>query len=77
MKTFNLRLKKKLDEVFFIEPNNLGLKFLTDLYKFLTARFKTAPFIIIIPLSLIFAGSLYLIFGRLMVRLVTLLQYGF
>lgn len=77
MKSFNLRLKKKLDEVFFIEPNNLGPEFLTDLYKILTARFKNAPFIIIIPLSLFFASFLYLIFGKLIVRLVTLLQYGF
>lgn len=77
MKTINWRLKKRLNEVFFIESNDLGLPFLTNVYKILTARFKIAPFIIIIPLSFIFTGLFYLIFGKLIVRIVSLLQYGF
>lgn len=77
MKTVNLRLKRKLNEVFFIEPNDLGLGFLTNIYKILTARLKMTPFIFVVPLSFIFAFFLYLFFGRLMIKLVSLLQYGF
>ncbi len=77
MKTINLRLKKKLNEVFLIEPNDLGWRFLTNLYKDLTAHLKNFPFILIIPVSFILAMIFYLIFGRLIVGLVSLLQYGF
>lgn len=77
MKTINWRLKKKLNEVFFIEPNDLGWEVMTNIYKILTVHFKTAPFIIVVPLSLVISFFLYLIFGHLVVRLVSLLQYGF
>ncbi|MFN4212968.1 MAG: hypothetical protein ACK4FL_03355 [Microgenomates group bacterium] len=77
MKAINWRLKKKLNEVFFIEPNDLACPFLTNIYKVLTARFKTAPFIVVIPLSFIFTFIFYLIFGKLIVKVVSLLQYGF
>lgn len=77
MRAINLRLKKKLNEVYSIETNNLGLYFLDNLYKKTTAYFKTAPFIIIIPLSFIIGIVIYLVFGYLLIRLVSLLQYGF
>jgi len=77
MKSLNYRLKRKLNEVFVVEPNDLGIVFLTNWYKRITAYFKTAPFLIVIPLSFLVAIFLYLIFGYLVVRLVSLLQYGF
>jgi len=69
--------QKKLNEVFYLEPNNLGVGFLTNFYKRIVAHFKIAPFIIIIPFSFIFAGMVYLLLGYLLVKLVSLLQYGF
>ncbi|MDH7476109.1 MAG: hypothetical protein QHH09_01400 [Microgenomates group bacterium] len=79
MKNINTpyHLKNKLNEVFFIEPNDLGWVFLTKFYKKITSYLKTAPFIIIIPLSFFFSFLFYLIFGKLLVKIVNLLQYGF
>lgn len=77
MKTISFRLKKKLNEIYVIEPNNLGFQLLNNFYKKVTSYFKTAPFIIIIPLSFLIAVSLYFIFGYFLVRLTTILQYGF
>jgi len=77
MKTANFYLKKKMEEVFIIEPNDLSISFLTNFYKKLTAYLKTTPFIIIIPLSFLVGLVIYLIFGYLIVRLTTLLQHGF
>ncbi|OGK10712.1 hypothetical protein A2767_04505 [Candidatus Roizmanbacteria bacterium RIFCSPHIGHO2_01_FULL_35_10] len=77
MKTLNYRLKQKLDEVYTVEPNNLGFPLLTNSYHNVTKFFKTMPFIFVIPLSFIIAGILYFVFGTLVVKLATLLQYGF
>lgn len=77
MKTARITLKKKLDEVYSIEPNNLGLGFLTSFYKSLTSRFKTSPYAIIIPLSFLVSLIGYLFLGYLLIKLVSLLQYGF
>jgi len=77
MKTINYRLQQKLEEVFFLEPNELGVSYLTSLYKKTTSYLKSLPFIVIIPLSLMAAVFIYLLLGRLIIKLVTLLQYGF
>ena len=77
MRTINLRLKKKLNEIYSVEPNNLGLVYLNNLYKKITAYFKTAPFIIIVPLSIVAGVIIYWFFGYLLIGLVNLLQYGF
>lgn len=77
MKTSNWQLKKKLNEIYIIEPNDLGIKKLTTWYKFIVRYFKTVPFIVIVPLSFLIGYVLYLFFGFLIVRLVSLLQYGF
>ncbi|PIV09363.1 hypothetical protein COS31_03250 [Candidatus Roizmanbacteria bacterium CG02_land_8_20_14_3_00_36_15] len=77
MKIINLRLRKKLNEVYVIGPNDLGSAVLNNLFKKTTGYFKTAPFIIVIPLSLLITILIYLFFGFLLVRLVSLLQYGF
>jgi len=70
-------LKKHLREVSIVEPNDLGLPLLTIPYRKINVFFKTAPFIFIIPLSILGAAALVYIFGYLAVRLVSLLQYGF
>lgn len=73
----NLKLKKRLNEVFIIPPNDLGEKRLTDFYKWLTSYLKTMPFIIVIPIATLIVFGIYFLFGFLVVRLTTLLQYGF
>jgi len=69
--------RKKINEVFSLEPNNLGIEPLTGLYKKTTHYLKTMPFLVLIPASLISALTLYFIFDHILVRLVSLLQYGF
>lgn len=77
MKEINYRMKQKLNEVFSVEPNDLGIDFLTIYFKKLTFYLKTAPFIFVIPSTIIIALILYFLFGRLLVGLVTILQYGY
>lgn len=78
MKRFHFRIKKKINEVFLIEPNNLGFDFLTIYFKKITHYLKTVPFIFIIPLTGILTLLLYLIFGeKILVNLVTILQNGY
>lgn len=75
MKTLNFQ--HKLDEVFWLEPTNLGFSFLTNIYKLLTGQLKTKPLLIIIPVSLIGAIIAYIVLGLSVVKVVTLLQNGF
>lgn len=77
MNTFNFQLKNRLNEVFFIPPNDLGLKPLNYFYKRLTGPMKKAPFIYIIPLSFLVVLFFYFIFGLITIKLTTILQYGF
>lgn len=77
MKTTANKLKKSLNDVFFIEPNNLGLGFMNYFYKKITHPLKFAPFIIVIPMAFLAAIIMYFIFGQLLIKLVSLLQYGF
>lgn len=73
----SLRMKQKLNEVFFVEPNDLGSGFLTNYFRKFTAYLKVVPFIYIIPISLFISFFLYLVLGRFLIKLVTILQYGF
>lgn len=77
MSASSISFQKRLNEVFLLEPNNLGAGFLTNLYKKIVARFKVAPFIILIPTSFMISALAYLVFGYLLINLVSLLQYGF
>ncbi len=77
MKTFDYRLQRKLKEVYFVEPNDLGFPFITKIYHRISKFFKTIPFIFIIPLSFFTVFVLYIFFGSLLVKLVSILQYGF
>ena len=76
MKTEYL-LKKKLKEIYLVSPNDLGHPLLTKIYKKITGYFKIMPFIVVIPLSFLTAFLMYLVFGPLLVKLASLLQYGF
>jgi len=77
MKTINIRLKKKLNEVFFIESNDLGNDYLTIYFKKITAYFKVIPFAYVIPFAFLISIIMYFLLGRLLIRLVTILQYGY
>lgn len=70
-------LIQKMNDVFSLEPNDLGSQTLTRMYKFITSRLKSMPFFYIIPLSGLGAILMYLSFGHLVVKLVSILQYGF
>jgi hypothetical protein len=71
------RLQKKLHEVFAIEPTDLSIRPLTRIYKRSTRHLKTMPFIYIIPMAFLVTILLYVVFGHLVVKLASLLQYGF
>ena len=77
MTEINLRMKQKLNEVFSIEPNDLGISFLTFYFRKITARLKTIPFAYVIPFTFLISLILYFILGKLLIGLVTTLQYGF
>jgi hypothetical protein len=69
-------LIQKMQDIYFLEPNHLGSRRLTFLYKKISARFKVMPFIYVIPAAFAFTIGVYLVFGKLLIKLVTLLQHG-
>lgn len=77
MKKINFRLRNKMNEVFSIEPNDLGANYLTYYFKKIANYLKTAPFIYVIPVTFLMSILLYFVLGRFLVKLVTVLQYGF
>ena len=70
-------LKNHLKETTVVEPNDLGFPLFTTLYRKINVFFKTAPFVVVVPISLVGATGLVYLFGILAVRLASLLQYGF
>jgi len=74
---FKKKLTNRLHEVIVVEPNDLGVPLLTHYYRKVNGFFKTAPFIFVVPLTLLAALLLVILFGVLAVRLTSLLQYGF
>lgn len=77
MKEINFRLKNKMNEVFSIEPNDLGANYLTYYFRKITSYFKIAPFVYVIPITILLSVSLYFLLGGFLIKLVTVLQYGF
>lgn len=71
------QLEKRFYEIFSLQPTDLGSRRLTALYKIITKRLKTMPFLYVIPLVSIIAVVSYLLLGHLLVKLASLLQYGF
>lgn len=58
MKSNIIQLRRKLNEVYTVEPNDLGFPYLTSLYRRINIFLKRMPFIIIVPASLL--GALLL-----------------
>jgi len=77
MKDINFRMRQKMNEVFSIEPNDLGASYLTTFFKKITSYLKTMPFIYVIPVTFLISIFMYFVFGRFLIKLVTVLQYGF
>lgn len=71
------KLQKEFNTVFSLPPNDLGNKWLTYLYGFFAHPLKKMPFLYIIPLSVLGAILLYVLLGQLVVKMVSILQYGF
>jgi hypothetical protein len=71
------KLTKELYDIYFIQPNDLGWRWLTMLYKFGTSRLKKEPFFYLLPLAFVSVFGLYIVLGNLIVRFASLLQYGF
>lgn len=70
-------IDKSMHAIFAIAPNDLHQKSLTNWYKIATQPLKRMPFVFIIPLSLGASLAVYMLFGQLVIKLVSLLQYGF
>ncbi len=71
------KLEKEFKEIFSLNPNDLGNKYLTVIYKYVTGPLKKMPFIYVIPTSFLFSILLYIILGHFVIKLVSLLQYAF
>ncbi|MCX7996173.1 MAG: hypothetical protein N2691_00230 [Patescibacteria group bacterium] len=69
--------RSRMDDILSLEPNDLMFQPLTTAYKLVTRRLKVWPFLYIIPLSFAAAALLYATFGSSVVKLTSLLQYGF
>ena len=70
-------LKKRYNEIYSIEPNTLHSGILDVVYKFSGKLMKTFPFKLFVPIALLTAFILYVVFGSLVTRLASLLQHGF
>jgi len=71
------KLDHELAKIYDLQPNNLHVPFLTNLYKLCTRPLKSLPFLYIVPVSLFIALAMYFVFGSLLIKLVSLLQHGF
>jgi hypothetical protein len=77
MKSYSLRFRKQIGEVFVIQPNDLGNSFLNFLFKKSTAYLKRFPFLYLLPATVIIVFFIYLFLGKGIVTITNLLQYGF
>lgn len=71
------KLEKEFQEIFSLKPNDLGNRYLTAIYKYITSPLKKMPFIYVVPTSFVVAIMLYVLLGQLVIKLVSLLQYAF
>lgn len=74
--TNKAELRNKMAEIYDLEPNDLRIRPLTRVFKMTTGRLKKMPFLYVVPLAFILAAILYLLFGQMLINLVSLLQYG-
>lgn len=72
---FYRKLKERMKAVSLVQPQQLGI--LTPYWKRLTYLFKTNPFQIFLIIGFLTSFFLWFLLGNYLVRLVSLLQYGF
>jgi len=77
MRTIPTRIQNKYSEIFSLQPNKFGNERINSLYKMTTRFLKKAPFIVIVPMVTFVVILIYIIIGSLLVKLASLLQYGF
>jgi len=70
-------IEREFQQIFAVKPNDLRMPWLTALYKWTTGPLKRMPFIYFVPLALCAVLALYLLVGPLIIRLASILQYGF
>ncbi len=70
-------LRTKLNQTYELTPNHFGISVVDRLFSLVTQPLKTFPFKFYVPMAIIAAGIMYLFVGFLVVRLATILQYGF
>ncbi len=75
--TYTHNLDREFDRIFSVPPNDLGNRWLTFFYKLFTGPLKKMPFLYILPLSFFAAVALYYLLGSLLIKFVSILQYGF
>lgn len=75
--TYTDNLDREFERIFAVAPNDLGNKWLTFFYKRFTRPLKQMPFVYILPVSFLTAVFLYYLLGPLLIKLVSILQYGF
>ncbi len=66
---------RRWEEVTELPPQQFGR--LTNVYKMVTGRIKTMPWLAFFGVSAAVVGIVYVFFGTTIVRMVTLLQRGF
>lgn len=66
---------RRWEEVTELPPQQFGR--LTNVYKMVTGRIKTMPWLAFFAVSALVVGSVYLLLGSTIVWIVTLLQRGF
>lgn len=71
------KLEKEFHEIFSLKPNDLGNRYLTTIYKYVTAPLKQMPFMYVVPVAFMASIMLYLLGGHFVIKLVSLLQYAF
>ncbi|OIO12908.1 hypothetical protein AUJ73_04745 [Candidatus Gottesmanbacteria bacterium CG1_02_37_22] len=68
-------LVSKMNEVAVVPPQEIGS--LTPIYKKIVPQLKFYPWKVTLIISSLIAFLLYMIFGATLVKLASLLQYGF
>ena len=67
MNSINFRMKQKMNEVFSVEQNELGIGFITNYFKKITSYLKNAPFILVIPLAILISLFLFRLYTLVVV----------
>ena len=70
-------IKSRINNTYTLMPNDLYWTKITYLYKLFTQPLKSFPFKIYLPISIIIGIFSFFIFRFLIIRLVSLIQFGF